>query len=90
MDLALNNLQRLICHKTQQTNQSPQEQWSIEIDKTNHFSINKDYFLILFNRYLYFKYCVDSSFPYLKKKEKLQEKSQIIGTKLLPGLMNKK
>ena len=33
MDLALNNLQRLICHKTQTTHQQPDPEWVVYDNK---------------------------------------------------------
>ena len=42
MDLALNNLQRLICHKTQQTNQPTKPTFTYFIfDSTNSWHVNK-------------------------------------------------
>ena len=42
MDLALNNLQRLICHKTQTTKQQPTKEvdlkWTLEREQTIDFN----------------------------------------------------
>ena len=42
MDLALNNLQRLICHKTQQTKTNQTKEMSLMGEKETEFGIYED------------------------------------------------
>ena len=44
MDLALNNQQRLICHKIQPTNQPTYKLFVLRIDTFSYKSISKNYY----------------------------------------------
>ena len=48
MDLTLNNLQRLICHKTQTTNLAKEHCWSLFFSKVLEDSIRKAFILFHF------------------------------------------
>ena len=56
MDLALDNLQKLICHKTQQTkpNQTKMIKISVKVDKPNPYNrfsgnISEEVFIYIYN-----------------------------------------